>query len=267
MIDSRMNRFWGIVYSMIDNSDVTLEVVDARFPSICRSNQLERYVEAHENSNLLIALNKSDLIPREHLESWLTWFRERGLNAVGVSAKERLGTQRLRKAILRTSNRKTAVVAVVGLPNTGKSSLINTLRGKNAAAVAPIPGKTRGEQKVKVSNSIRMFDTPGVVPIKLPEKHNILLALRPITKIPDIDLAAQLFLEQAEEISPGTVFEHYKVEGPISMFLEQLAMAKNKVLKGNEPNITEAARILLRDHLKGEFSLYESPERPLRLQL
>jgi ribosome biogenesis GTPase A len=263
MVDPSMNKFWGIVYSMIDNSDVTLEVIDARFPSICRSNQLENYVLNHENSNLLIALNKSDLVPRPHVNAWLNWFKERDFHAVAVSAKERLGTQRLRQSIMMTSKRKTALVAVVGLPNTGKSSLINTLRGKSAAAVAPIPGKTRGEQKVKVSNSIRMFDTPGVIPVKLPEKHKILLGLIPISKLKDVDVVGELFYQQAEELQPGLLSSFYQIENGEN-FLENLALKKNKKLKEGKPDINEAARILLRDHVRGSFSLLESIDKPLR---
>jgi len=259
-----MNKFWGIVYKMIDNSDVVLEVIDARFPSICRSNQLEKYVNAHSNVNLLIALNKSDLVPREHTDAWIAWFKSKGFHAVAVSAKKRLGTQILRKNILMTSRRKTALVAVVGFPNTGKSSLINALRGKSAAATAPIPGKTRGEQKVKVSNSIRMFDTPGVIPVKLPEKHNLLLGLTAITRIRDLEAAALEFYDIANKLSPGVIEQHYALEDGEDI-LENIALKHNKVQKKGVPNTYEAARILLSDHVAGKFVLRESVERPLRL--
>ncbi len=258
-----MNKFWGIVYNMIDNSDVTLEVIDARLPSICRSNQLEKYVNAHPQTNLLIALNKSDLVPREHTDAWLDWFRAKGFYAVAVSAKKRLGTQILRKSILMTSKRKTALAAVVGLPNTGKSSLINALRGKSAAATAPIPGKTRGEQKVKVSNSIRMFDTPGVVPVKLPEKHNLLLGLTAITRIRDLEAAAMEFYEIANQLSPGVIEEYYGIDE--EDILEGIARKRNKIRKGGVPDVHEAARILLSDHVAGKFVIVESVERPLRM--
>lgn len=260
-----MRKFWGIVYNMIDNADVALEVVDARFPSICRSNQLEKYVNNSSTCNLVIALNKSDLLPREHTDAWIEWFAQQNITAIAVSATKRLGTSRIRQVILRASKRKTAVVAVVGFPNTGKSSLINTLRGKAAAGVAPIPGKTRGEQKVKVSNSLYMFDTPGVIPIKLPEKHKLLLGLTAITKIKDLDVAADHFYEMSMEISPGYIAEFYGVDSDPAHFLENLARVHNKLIKGGEPDIHMAARILLTDHVKGKFAFYESVNQPLRL--
>lgn len=264
-MDASMNKFWGIVYKMIDNSDVVLEVVDARFPSICRSNQLEKYVEAHGQTNLVIALNKADLVPREHSNAWVEWLRNKGFDAVAVSAKERLGTRKLRTTILMASRRKTALAAVVGMPNTGKSSLINTLRGKAAAAVAPIPGKTRGEQKVKVSNSIRVFDTPGVIPIRLPEEHKILMGLTPITSIKEPDLAALTLYNLSMELAPGVIADFYGIDPDPEHLLENIAVVRNRLVKGGEPDITEASRILLRDHLAGKFVIMESVDKPLRM--
>ncbi len=260
-----MNKFWGIVYSMVDRSDVVLEVVDARFPSICRSTRLEEYVNSIEDCNLVIGLNKTDLIPKSLLDRWLGWFEERGYVATGFSASKRLGTSRIRRVLLRASKRKTAVVAVVGFPNTGKSSLINTLRGKAAAGVAPIPGKTRGEQKIRVSNSLFMFDTPGIIPAQLPEKHRILLGLDAITKIKDPEHAALILYAQAEELNPGAVAEHYGIENDAQDFLANLAYARNKIVKGNMPDERAAAIIFLSDHIRGLLQIYENPARPLRM--
>ncbi len=261
-----MDKFWGIVYSQVDKSDVVLEVVDARFPSICRSNRLEKYVLDSDSTNLIIAINKTDLIPRERLDQWISWFKDQGLAAVGVSAKERLGTSRIRQTILRASKRKTAVVAVVGFPNTGKSSLINTLRGKSAAGVAPIPGKTRSEQKVRVSNSLFMFDTPGVIPAKLPEKHKILLGIVSITKLQDPEHAALVLYHQGNQLNPGAIAKYYEIEDNEEELLEILAVKFNKYRKGKVPNEREAAMIILKDHVRGRLPIFEVPDNPLRLK-
>jgi ribosome biogenesis GTPase A len=157
------------------------------------------------------------------------------------------------------------LVAVVGLPNTGKSSLINTLSGRAAAGVAPIPGKTRGEQKVKVSNSIRMFDTPGVIPVQLPEKHNILLGLTPITQIDDVEWAAGVLYEQSMELNPGLVASYYNVPENPKTFLDLLAESRKFLLKGGTPDTVAAARLFLADHVRAKFVIHEQVERPLRL--
>ena len=71
-----MNTYWGILWKMVDMADIVVQVVDARFPSICRSNRLEDKVREMENKNLLVVLNKTDLISREKLNQWIKWFAD-----------------------------------------------------------------------------------------------------------------------------------------------------------------------------------------------
>lgn len=260
-----MGKYWRIVWEMIEGSDVVLEVVDARFPSICRSNRLEKSVMEMEKKSLLIALNKSDLVPRKHTDSWIKWLRENeGITAVPVSATKRLGTSIIRETILRSSRRKKAIVAVVGLPNTGKSSLINSLSGRKAASVAPISGHTKGKQTIKISRSITMYDTPGVIPVKLPRKHKTLLGLIPITKIKDPIWAALSLYDELTNLAPGVLQEHYDIQSSQSDFLEKLAIKHNKVMKGGVPDEKFAAIILLKDHIRGKIPIYENVKSPLR---
>ena len=262
-----MNKYWAIVWSMIEQADVVLEVVDARYPSICRSNVLESRVKEMDDTALMIALNKSDLVPRTHLNEWIRWLDENeGIKSLGVSATQRLGTSLIQKELLRASSKKKVKVAVVGLPNTGKSSLINRLRGKKAASTAPVAGWTKGPQIVNVSNSITMFDTPGVIPIKLPEKHRFLLGIIPITKLKDPIFAAEELIMQFQEISPGEVYKYYEVPQDISRFFENLALKLNKLLKGGIPNEEAAAIVLLRDHIRGKIPIFEEISNPLRYQ-
>ena len=262
----QMGKYWSIVWSMIDESDVVLEVIDARFPSICRSNRLEQRVIEMEDCNLLIAINKADLVPRSYVDEWVKWLKNEGITAFGVSATQRLGTSILRREILKASRRKTARVAVVGLPNTGKSSLINRLRGKKAAATAPIAGYTKGKQIVKVSKSLTMFDTPGVIPVKLPEKHKNLLGLIPVTRMDDPISIAEELIEQFNEISPGVVAKHYEVSDNIATFLDELAVKKNRLRKGGLPDYHAAAINLLTDHIKGRIPIRENIKDPLRFK-
>ena len=260
-----MGKFWRIVWEMIEGADVVLEVVDARFPSICRSNRLEKAVMDMEKKTLLIALNKSDLVPRKHTDSWVKWLRDNeGINAVPVSATKRLGTSIIREKLLRSSRRKKAIVAVVGLPNTGKSSLINSLSGRKAASVAPISGHTKGKQTIKISQSITMYDTPGVIPVKLPRKHKTLLGLIPITKIKDPIWAALSLYDELNDLAPGKLQEHYGIQSSHSDFLEKLAIKHNKVMKGGIPDEKFASIILLKDHNRGKIPIYESVDSPLR---
>ena len=111
-----------------------------------------------------------------------------------------------------------------------------------------------------------MFDTPGVIPMKLPELHNILLGLTPITKIENIEVAAIHFYKLAEKLSPGVISQYYKIENEADTVLENIARVRNKILKKKRPDTFEAARILLKDHGLGRFVIKESITNPLRLQ-
>lgn len=262
-----MDKYWKIVWDMIDESDVVLEVVDARYPSICRSNRLEKRVKSMDTCRLLIALNKSDLVSRDHIESWISWLnKHEGIKAVPISATKRLGTSRIRQDILKLTNKKKANVAVVGLPNTGKSSIINALSGRKAASVAPISGHTKGQQKVNISKSITMFDTPGVIPVRLPEIHKHLLGVIPITKIKDPIGAAYVLYQQFNELAPGKLADFYELDDDINFFFERLALKKNKIIKGGKPDEKAAAIELLRDHIRGKIPIYEDVNSPLRLK-
>jgi len=267
MTPPSFNTYWGIVWKMVDRADVVVEVVDARFPSICRSNRLEQKVKEMNDTKLLVALNKSDLIPRKLLNRWIDWFyQHEELRATGVSAKERLGTSRIRQEILKLTNKDSAVVAIVGFPNTGKSSLINTLKGRKSAPTAPVAGHTKAMQKIKVSRNLMMYDTPGVIPIQLPKKHQYLLGVMSLTKVKDPMGVAYLLYDVYEEMAPGKIAEYYGIDTVVYDFLEDLAIAKNRLISGGEPDIRTAALMFLKDHLRAEIPIYEEVDNPLRYQ-
>jgi len=262
-----MNTYWGMVWKMVERADVVVEVVDARFPSICRSNRLEERVSQMPDTGLLIALNKTDLIPKELLDRWIKWFhKHEGLRATGVSAQQRLGTSRIRQEILKLTNKDTATVAIVGFPNTGKSSLINVLKGRKSAPTAPVAGHTRSYQKIKISRRLMMWDTPGVLPMKLPKKHMYLLGAISLTKVKDPMGVAYMLYDLYEELAPGEISKYYGIDTVVYDFLEDLAIAKNRLIAGGEPDLRMASLMFLKDHLRGEIPIYEDIDHPLRYQ-
>ncbi len=261
----KMNKYWRIVWEMVEQSDVVLEVVDARFPSICRSNRLEKHVIELDKTNLIIALNKVDIVPRDYINKWIKWFHNHeNIVSIGISAKKRIGTSKIRELILRNSHRKKANVAVVGLPNTGKSSLINALSGRKATRVAPISGHTKGKQKINVSNSITMFDTPGVIPIKLPEKHKYLLGLIPISKLKDPIYVSDILIDQFESIMPELIYNYYGISVDRDNYLSNIAKKFNFLGKGGSPDEKSAAIKIIKDHINGVIPIYENINNPLR---
>ena len=97
-----MDKYWNMVWKLVNQSDAVLEVVDARFPSLCRTLSVESAVKEAEKP-LIIVLNKSDLVPREVSKAWVDYLRtEQKLLTVAVSARFRLGTGILRRTITRS---------------------------------------------------------------------------------------------------------------------------------------------------------------------
>ncbi|MCC6066061.1 MAG: 50S ribosome-binding GTPase, partial [Thermofilum sp.] len=135
-----MKDAWAIVRKVVREADVVLEVVDARDPMATRSRELER-MAAEEGKKLVIVINKADLVPREVLEEWKRVL-SREYPTIYVGARERLGTRFLWRIIKRVTGKRPVVVAVVGLPNVGKSTILNVLKGRHSVSTSPVPGWT-----------------------------------------------------------------------------------------------------------------------------
>jgi ribosome biogenesis GTPase A len=255
---------WKSVWDVVDKSDVVLEVVDARFPSRCRSFYLENKIKELQNKELILVLNKSDLIPRPVGKRWIRFFKKEGFHAVLVSARERLGTSILRKQIQRFAPKKNkyedVILGVVGLPNTGKSSLINILKGRSSAPTAPIPGFTKAMQLLRIGARMMVYDTPGVIPSAIPFSDQLLLGIIRPEQLSDPIKACGILARSLEDINPGIMQEVYGVPfKEIDSFLVKLAIKRNRVLKGGEPDIGLIARQVIMDHVKGNLRVYEQP--------
>ncbi|MHA1910815.1 MAG: GTPase [Candidatus Kariarchaeaceae archaeon] len=255
-----MDKYWSMVWKLVNQSDAILEVVDARFPSLCRTLSVESAIK-DANKPLIIVLNKSDLVPREVSSAWVDYLRTKEkLLTVAVSSRYRLGTGILRRTITR-SVKGNVIISVVGLPNTGKSSLINILKGRSSAPTAPIPGYTRALQILRITKRIKVYDTPGVIPSKISNSLQLLLSVQNPHKLNEPEYDIEYFIQAAEKVAPGALAEHYKlsVEDP-TFFLEELAKKRGRLMKGGKLNLRQAAVDLMTDHMNGVIStLYEKP--------
>ena len=123
---------WRKLREIVASADVILEVLDIRDPLATQSKRAEGIVR-NLGRDLIIVLNKCDLVPLWVSKGWLEYFRSCGYRAVSVSATHRYGTKKLRKAIAELITFKPAILAVIGYPKVGKSSIINALKGKHSA--------------------------------------------------------------------------------------------------------------------------------------
>ena len=152
--------------------DCVTEILDARVPLASRNPELDALTERKPR---IVLLNKCDMADEETTQRWIEWFRARGQFALAVDCRSGKGLNRYHALVCRVLADKIEAneargmagkalrVMVVGIPNTGKSSFINRMAGKNRAKVADRPGVTRQNQWFAIGNGIELLDTPGVL--------------------------------------------------------------------------------------------------------
>ncbi|MHA1214617.1 MAG: GTPase [Candidatus Hodarchaeales archaeon] len=249
------------IFELIKGSNIVLEVIDARFPALTRVSSIESQCKKM-NIPLIVVLNKCDLVPRE-INNISKNKISREFPVVYVSAKERQGTQILRQTIMRNIEKiEDRIAAIVGVPNTGKSSLLNILRGKHVAQTGQKPGVTRNLQLVRISRWLLSYDTPGVVPFDFPDKDlQAFLGATPIEKLENPMKSVFYFLDRIKKNHFEGLMSYYKIPS-IDMENEEIighiALTRGMKLRGGELNYDEAAKLLMRDFTAGKFEYWES---------
>lgn len=254
-----MGSEWQLVRRMVKSADIVLEVVDARDPWGTRSERLERLVN-RLGKDFIVVINKADLVPREVLERWVRVFRSRGLRAIYVSAARRLGTRFIWRAIKSVARKDVVVVAVAGLPNVGKSTIINILKGSHSVGTSPIPGYTKHTTRLRVATWLRVIDTPGIVPKGSKEELALRSALRPEALDDPVPAAVRL-IEMIASKNPFFLEKVYKIEySDPYKFLEALARRRGLLGRGGALLVEEAAKIVIRDWQSGKITFYLEPK-------
>ncbi len=240
-------HFWNLVYSVIDQSDVVLEVLDARLINETRNRRIEEIIK-RDNKKLIHVINKVDMINIKDLKPKLKELT----NPVFVSSKQRLGTTILKKKIMSVGQKDEIVVGVVGYPNTGKSSVINAIAGHKKARTSPTSGFTRGIQKVKASDRIMLLDTPGVIPVEDQDviRHCLIGSKNP-QAVKEPDLVAIYLITELK----GKVEACYGVE-PTDNPEETLANIAKKINRWKKhglPDIDGVSRTIIMDWQRGKI--------------
>ncbi|BAN89550.1 GTPase [Aeropyrum camini] len=254
---------WRLLARTIKNVDVVIEVVDIRDPMVTRSRRAERMAEALDKS-LLIVLNKSDLVPLRVAEKWARIIEGMGFDVIYVSARHRLSTRRLRGYIKHLADVKPFSAGVIGFPKTGKSSVINALRGRKGAPTSPIPGSpgyTKGLQLLKIEPGFYMVDTPGVIPVEGGWPESIIRGRSPEDLADPVPPAAAL-IEKILRYNRRAFQTAYGIsaQDPYEI-MERLAIKRGWFYKTTkEPLIEEAARTIIRDYHKAKIPFYVPPE-------
>ena len=247
--------------------DIVIEVLDARIPFSSRNPDIDTL---GKNKSRLILLNKSDLADEKVNKLWKEWFEEQGYFVVEVNARSGMGIRPI-NAIVKEAckekierDRKRGILnrpvraMVVGIPNVGKSTFINTFAGRACAKTGNKPGVTKGKQWIRLNKSVELLDTPGILWPKF-EDQQVGLRLALIGAIKDeilnIDELALELIAILTEHYPGVLHARYEVEEdqtPANI-IEQIAVKRNCIQKGNELDYTKAANLLLEEFRSGKL--------------
>ncbi|AWR97597.1 GTPase RsgA [Acidianus sulfidivorans JP7] len=250
------------VLKVIKKSDVVLEVLDSREPDLTRSPKIENYVKKL-NKGLILVLNKGDLVPRDVVEKWTKYFIKQDLTTVYISATNHMGTRILRHYIREKLKGNEGVVCFVGYPKTGKSSIINALKGKHSATTSAHPmsyGYTKTIQKFRIDTKIYAWDTPGVIPPDGSELERIIRGY-PVEKLDDPVRAALILISRIIQFDKNSLISAYKTDFTDGIdLLKKIAIKRGWFYKKDkEPLIEEAARQLIRDYHDGKITYFTLP--------
>ena len=247
--------------------DLIIELVDARTPLASRNPDID---ELGKNKFRLILLNKSDLADPKCNAQWMEYFQEKGFFVVEVNSQRGNGIKQIEKTVQEVCkekierDRKRGILnrpvraMVVGIPNVGKSTFINSFAGKACTKTGNKPGVTKGKQWIRMNKTLELLDTPGILWPKF-EDQQIGLYLALIGSINDevlqMDELAVSLIELVKKHYPGLIANRYGIEESEDNVkdLHEIAKARKCFLKGEELDIRKAANLLMDDFRAGRL--------------
>lgn len=259
-------RIWNELYKVIDSSDVLLQVLDARDPMGTRSPYVEKFLrEEKPHKHLIFILNKVDLVPNWVTQRWVAILSsEYPTVAFHASLTHPFGKGSLINLLRQFAklhiDKKQISVGLIGYPNTGKSSVINTLRSKKVCKVAPIAGETKVWQYITLMRRIFLIDCPGVVyPSAETDTEKV---LKGVVRVELVQNPEDYIEEVIKRVRKEYLIKTYKVDGweTATDFLEKMAARTGKLLKKGEPDVNQVARMVLNDWQRGKLPFYVAPE-------
>ena len=259
--------------------DVVIEVLDARLPLSSANPVLQELIGTRPT---VIALNKSDLADPVVTEAWVRYFEKQGrpaalLNAVDgkgirnlIQKAKQAGAPALEKLARKGLRPRPVRVMIMGIPNVGKSSLVNRVVKGALTKTGDKPGVTRGRQWIRVDSDVDLLDTPGILPPSLPNQQSaLLLGICGAIKdtIYDSGEAVLELIRQLEIRYPGKLQQRYLKGGAFAgntpeEVLEQAARLQGQLGKDGIVQTENMARMMLADFRQGRLGpiSFESPE-------
>jgi ribosome biogenesis GTPase A len=255
--------------------NVIIELVDARVPYSSKNPDIDPMANGKSR---IILLNKSDLADEKVTGEWMKYYQEKGFFVSCVNSKTGKGVKAVQDLIQTACrekierDRKRGILnrpvraMIVGIPNVGKSTFINSFAGKSCTRTGNKPGVTKGKQWIRLNKNVELLDTPGILWPKF-EDQSVGLRLAFIGSIKD-ELSNQyelctLLLDYLQQYYPEVVSRHYEIEDAkdTALLLERVAQRRGCLKTGGEYDLDQSARYVIDDFRNGRLGEI-SLERP-----
>ena len=248
--------------------DVVAELLDARIPVSSANPMVEELVSGKPR---IIILNKADLANPRATDQWISYYEKKGKPVLPMSVGNRKKKKKLLQVIRDTAEpilakwkrrgmkSRSVRLMILGIPNVGKSSLINFLAGTAATRTANTPGHTRGKQWVRLSEGLDLLDTPGVLWPKFDDQTAALRLAATGAIAGDVFNASEVVAELMSSLaktSPEILKEQYNIENPDQdpqVLLEQAGRRRGCLLPGGNIDFDRAEMVVLRDFRNGKL--------------
>ena len=277
-----MAKATRMIKEYVKKVDVVIELLDARIP---RSSANPVISEVVGQKPHIVVLNKADLANSQATKEWVAYFEKQGLTVLAIDSKTGKGNKQLVKAVERLAQpiidkwknkgirSRSVRTIILGIPNVGKSTLINKLAGAAATRTADKPGHTRGQQWVKIGKDLELLDTPGVLWPKLEDQRaaaRLAMTGAISDDVYDLESVMKQLLNQVNEANPDLMAERYKLKpeelGDANQLLESIGRRRGCLVSGGIVDLEKARRIVLADYRNqklGNLTLDGVNEEPL----
>ena len=249
--------------------DAVIEVLDARLPLSSSYDNITRLLGEKPR---LILLNKADLTDKNELNKWIKLIEGKsGLPGLTTDAKNskdlslivkkavELSEPRIQAIMKKGLLRRPARVMVVGMPNVGKSSIINKLTRSSKTKIGAKAGVTRQQQWVRLNPQLELLDTPGIIPMKQEDQARAkrLAFVNAVSENAySSEIVANELLELLNQKYSAQVREFYKLPEDIGLSLENIALTRNWLVSGGSPDLERTSVYILRDFREGKIGKF-----------
>lgn len=263
-----MKKTKDLVRDNLKLVDVVVELLDARIPFSSKNPDIDKLAG---NKPRVVILNKSDLADRSKLDRWIKYYKDRGIKAIPIDTMKGIGLNKLidecknvtkeKMDSLKEKGRKERPIRImiVGVPNVGKSSIINKLTGRKSTVTGDKPGVTKGKQWVRLKGNLELLDTPGILWPKFEDQDvalNLAFSRAIKDEILDIETLALKLIGKLMDIEPDKLKIRYKLEELGHSDIETMDMIGRKrgfITGRKELDYTRIATTVLNEFREGKI--------------